>query len=64
MILKSASKLVFLAITATVCVSYLFLVLKGTIVMDPKDYFALVLMVFTFYFADKKRDSTDGTDVK
>ena len=52
-ILTSASKLVFLAVTLTVCVAYLFGIFKGITVLDGKDFFALTLMVFTFYFANK-----------
>lgn len=46
-LLGSASKLVFLAITVTVCVAFL----NGK--LDSKDFMALALMVFTFYFSNK-----------
>ena len=52
-ILTSASKLVFLAVTLTVCAAYLFEIYMGKITLDSKDFFALALMVFTFYFANK-----------
>lgn len=58
-ILSSASKLVFLAVTSTVCVAYLFEIYMGKITLDSKDFFALALMVFTFYFANK--GETAGT---
>ncbi len=58
-ILTSASKMVFLAITGTVCLAYLFEIYKGVITLDSKDFFALALMVFTFYFANK--GETGGT---
>lgn len=56
-ILSSASKLVFLAVTATVCFAYLFEIYMGKITLDSKDFFALALMVFTFYFANKGETS-------
>lgn len=71
-ILTSASKLVFLAVTLTVCVAYLFEIYMGKITLDSKDFFALALMVFTFYFANKgetsgattiQQDSTTTTAV-
>lgn len=71
-ILSSASKMVFLLITLTVCVAYLFEIYKGVISLDSKDFFALALMVFTFYFANKgetggsttvQQDSTTTTAV-
>jgi len=58
-ILTSASKIVFLAVTATVCLAFLFEIYKGIITLDAKDFFALALMVFTFYFANK--GETSGT---
>ena len=59
-LLTSASKIVFLTVTVTVCAAFLYEVFKGIIVLDAKDFFALVLMVFTFYFANKG-DSTNNT---
>lgn len=56
-ILTSASKIVFLAVTLTVCVAYLFEIFTGAVVLDGKDFFALALMVFTFYFANKGETS-------
>lgn len=58
-ITSSASKLVFLTITLTVCAAYLFEIYMGKITLDSKDFFALCLMVFTFYFANK--GETAGT---
>lgn len=52
-LLTSASKIVFLSVTLTVCVAYLFEIFNGVVVLDGKDFFALALMVFTFYFANK-----------
>lgn len=52
-ILTSASKLVFLAVATTICVAFLYEIFKGIIQLDAKDFFALALMVFTFYFANK-----------
>lgn len=49
----SASKIVFLLISLTVCIAYLYSVIRGIIQLDSKDFFALALMVFTFYFANK-----------
>lgn len=56
-ILSSASKIVFLFVTLTVCVAYLFEIFSGKIALDGKDFFALALMVFTFYFANKGETS-------
>ena len=52
-ILTSASKIVFLVITFTVSAAYLYEIFTGVIQLDSKDFFALALMVFTFYFANK-----------
>lgn len=61
-ILTSASKLVFLAITGTICLAFLFEIYKGTITLDAKDFFVLATMVFTFYFANKGETAgTTGT---
>ena len=61
-ILTSASKLVFLTVTGTVCLAYLFEIYMGKITLDSKDFFALALMVFTFYFANKGESAvTTGT---
>jgi hypothetical protein len=57
-ILSSASKIVFLVVTATVCVAYLFEIFMGKITLDSKDFFALALMVFTFYFSNKGETGT------
>lgn len=57
-ILTSASKIVFLTVTLTVCVAYLFEIFTGAIALDGKDFFALALMVFTFYFANKGETGT------
>lgn len=56
-ILSSASRLVLLAVTVTVCIAFLILVIRGTIVLDPKDYFSLVLMVFAYYFGQKNTNA-------
>jgi uncharacterized membrane protein YiaA len=57
-LLTSASKIVFLAVTATVCTAFLFGIFTGKINLDSKDFFALALMVFTFYFANKGETGT------
>ncbi len=71
-LLTSASKIVFLTVTITVCAAFLYEVFKGIVTLDAKDFFALVLMVFTFYFANKgetgattsiQQDSTTTTAV-
>lgn len=51
-ILGSASKLVFLVITATACAGFFL----GR--LDPKDFMVLASMAFSFYFANK--GSTDN----
>jgi len=49
----SATKLVFLTITVTLCVAFLFEVCVGRITLEAKDFIGLALMAFTFYFANK-----------
>lgn len=56
-ILESASKIVFIAMTFTLCIVFIFEVVAGRITMDPKDFVALTMMAFTFYFANKGDDN-------
>ena len=51
-ILKSASKIVFLMIALTVCVSFVIGILEA------KDFMILASMAFAFYFT-KKRDGVN-----
>ncbi len=46
-LLTSAAKLVFMLMTATACFTFII----GR--LDAKDFMALAIMVFTFYFANK-----------
>jgi hypothetical protein len=54
-IIKSASKIVFVIITITVCAGFL---LK---VLDSKDFMILASMVFSFYFSNKGDGGNVGT---
>jgi len=51
-ILKSASKIVFILLAITACAGFF---LK---ILDPKDFMVLTSMAFGFYFAAKPTDST------
>lgn len=52
-ILSSASKLVFMTLTVTVCATFAYEVITNRITLDPKDFMALALMAFTYYFSSK-----------
>lgn len=52
-ILSSAAKMVFILLTVTICIAFLFEVIKGNASFDPKDFIGLVGMAFAFYFAAK-----------
>lgn len=51
-ILRSASKIVFILITLTVCVSFIMGILSET------NFMLLAGSSFTFYFTNKPKDST------
>lgn len=55
-ILKSASKIVFLMIALTTCITF------GLGMLDSKDFMVLASMAFTFYFSFKG-DKPVNTDV-
>jgi len=44
------SKLVFVFLAIIVSIAFLFEIIKGTIVLDSKDFTTLVLMAFAFYY--------------
>lgn len=52
-ILTSASKIVFILVALTACLAFMYEIVFGKALMDPKDFIGLVLMAFTFYFANK-----------
>jgi hypothetical protein len=52
-IISSASKIVFILIALTICVSFGFEVMTGRVTLDPKDFLVLAGMAFTFFFAYK-----------
>ena len=52
-ILKSASKIVFILLALTACVSYVAGVVYGTAIFETKDFMVLAGMAFAFYFANK-----------
>lgn len=54
---KSASKLVFIGITVTLCAAFLFEVFKGSVTLDPKDFLGLAGMAFAFYFTRDKGET-------
>lgn len=54
-ITKSASRIVFIAISFTVCFSFLFSVIKGRTTFETKDFLPLVAMAFTYYFTMKSK---------
>lgn len=63
---KSASKIAFISITATVCIAFLFCVITGKVVLETKDFLPLVAMAFTYYFTRNAYESktAESTDTK
>lgn len=59
---KSASKIVFLIITITSCVAFLFGVLTGKVLLETKDFLPLVAMAFTYYFTRSGTDRSQDTN--
>lgn len=60
-LLKSASKIVFIALAATLCLAFLFEVFTRQIVLDADKFVQLTSMAFVFYFASKPSDPTNGS---
>jgi hypothetical protein len=52
-ILQSASRIVFLMLSATICLAVLYEVVIQKVVIDGKDFMILASMVFAYYFAYK-----------
>lgn len=52
-IIKSASKLVFLLLALTACLTYAYGIVTGKTQMDTKDFMVLAGMAFGYYFASK-----------
>lgn len=46
----SASKTVFVMIASTACLAFLWLVWKGTVVLDNKDFMILAGAAFGYFF--------------
>lgn len=42
-----------MTLTLTVCVTFTYEVIMNRITLDPKDFMALALMAFTYYFSSK-----------
>lgn len=63
-ILGSASKIVFLAITATLCLTFTFEIFVGKVTLEAKDFMLLAGMAFSFYFASKPTDPATGQITK
>lgn len=58
-LLSSMSKIVFLLITVTACIGFLFLNR-----LEAKDFMVLAISAFSFYFASKPSDPTAVTGIK
>jgi hypothetical protein len=52
-LLQSASKIVFMLMALTVSIAFLWEVFTGKVTLDAKDFMALVLVAFTYYFTNK-----------
>lgn len=63
-IFKSASKMVFFLIALTVCGVFAYQVVMGKATLDPKDFMALALMAFTFYFSSKGETKVQADDAQ
>lgn len=59
-IYSSASKLVFLILTTTVSLAFLWEVATGRVTLDAKDFMVLVLMAATYYFTHKGDNPNAG----
>ena len=51
--MTSASKIVFLMIAGTACGAFLFEVVRGTVLLETKDFMVLAGAAFAFYFSYK-----------
>lgn len=54
---NSASKIVFIILTVTICLAFMIEVVKGTVTFEAKDFVPLVAMAFVFYFTKPASDS-------
>ena len=54
---KSATNIVLLLVTITMCLTYSFAVMKGIITPDEKQFYVAVGMVMVYFFT-KKEDPT------
>ena len=52
-IFGSASKLAFLSLMFTACVAFLYEVIRGFVILEPKDFMVLAAGAAAFYFAHK-----------
>jgi hypothetical protein len=59
----SASKIVFILVALSASITYVYSVIAGLITIDPKDFIALAIMAFGFYFGTKT-DSTPLGGIK
>jgi len=66
---KSASKIVFLALTFTVCVAFLYEVYVGRVTLDSDQFLTIASPAFTYYFLrnaymnNQKKTGTDSPEV-
>lgn len=62
-ILKSAGKVVFVAITLTACLAFVFQIFMGRVVLESKDFMLLAMTAFTFYFTVRNGNSNEPDDL-
>ncbi len=55
-ILNSASKIVFIMLTVTVCAAFLYAVAVGRITIDQDKFWMVVIAATTYYFTYKPQD--------
>lgn len=60
-ILSSASKLVFLGVATTVCLVFIYEVVKGIAVLESKEFMFLAGSAFTYYFTRDKGELIPNT---
>ena len=63
-IIRSASKIAFLALIGTACIAFLFEVVMGRASLESKDFMVLASAAAAFYFAYKGDTKTQSSDQK